>query len=284
MRAGRPRAVMNEIPFFKMSGSGNDFILIDNRRSVVPLEDPSDFAARICRRKMSVGADGLILLEASDRADFRWRFFNSDGSMAEMCGNGARCAARFAFLHGIAGAEMRFETLAGIIGARVQGDLVKIRMTDPCDLVLAGELDTGRERIVYSSINTGVPHVVVEVEDLEKVDVTSLGRRIRWHSRFSPAGTNVNFVAPLSDGGWAVRTYERGVEDETLACGTGIAAAALVLAAATSLTSPIRLKARSGTWLKVYFTRKADNFKGLFLEGDARIIYRGQLDPSAWEY
>ena len=284
MRAGRPRTGMNEIRFFKMSGSGNDFILIDNRRSVVPLEDPSDFAARICRRKMSVGADGLILLEASDRADFSWQFFNSDGSMAEMCGNGARCAARFAFLHGIAGAQMRFETLAGIIGAQVQGDQVKIRMTDPCDLMLAGDLDTGRERIVYSSINTGVPHVVIEVEDLEKVDVTSLGRRIRRHSRFSPAGTNVNFMAPLPGGGWAVRTYERGVEDETLACGTGIAAAALVLAAATSQTSPIRLKARSGTWLKVYFTREADNFKGLYLEGDARIIYRGQLDPSAWEY
>ena len=275
---------MNEIPFYKMSGSGNDFILIDNREAVVQFEDLADFAARICRRKMSVGADGLILLEASDCADFRWRFFNSDGSTAEMCGNGARCAARFAFLHGIAREEMRFETLAGIIGAQVLGDQVKIRMTDPCDLVLAGELDNGRERIVYSSINTGVPHVVIEVEDIEKVDVTLLGRRIRRHSRFSPAGTNVNFMAPLPDGGWAVRTYERGVEDETLACGTGIAAAALVLAAATSMSSPIRLQTRSGTWLKVYFIREADNFKELFLEGDARIVCRGRLGPSAWEY
>jgi diaminopimelate epimerase len=274
---------MNDIPFYKMSGSGNDFILIDNRRSVVTFDDPSHFAAQVCRRKMSVGADGLILLEASNCADFRWRFFNSDGSTAEMCGNGARCAARFAFLHGMAGEKMRFETLAGIIGAQIQGDQVKIRMTDPCDLVLADELDTGGERIAYSSINTGVPHVVIEVDDLENVDVASLGRRIRRHARFSPAGTNVNFMAPLP-GGWAVRTYERGVEDETLACGTGIAAAALVLAAATSLTSPIRLKARSGTWLRVYFSREADKFKELFLEGDARIVYRGQLGPSAWEY
>jgi diaminopimelate epimerase len=284
MPAAGQGMAMNEIPFYKMSGSGNDFILIDNRRSVVPSEDPSHFAARICRRKMSVGADGLILLEASDCADFRWRFFNSDGSTAEMCGNGARCAARFAFLQEIAGEKMRFETLAGIIGAHVQDDQVKIRMTDPCDLVLDGEMDTGEERIVYKSINTGVPHVVIDVDDLEKVNVTSLGRRIRRHPRFAPAGTNVNFVALLPGGGWAVRTYERGVEDETLACGTGIAAAALVLAAARSLASPVRLKARSGTWLKVYFDREAGNFKELYLEGDARIIYRGHMNPSAWEY
>jgi diaminopimelate epimerase len=275
---------VSEIPFYKMSGSGNDFILIDNRRSVVPSEDLPAFTAQVCRRKMSVGADGLILLETSDRADFRWRFYNSDGSTAEMCGNGARCAARFAFIHGIAGEKMRFETLAGIIGAQVQGDQVRIRMTDPCDLVLADQLDTGQERIAYNSINTGVPHVVIEVEDLEKVAVTSLGQRIRRHPRFAPAGTNVNFIAPLTDAAWAVRTYERGVEDETLACGTGIAAAALVLAAAKSLTSPIRLRVRSGTWLKVYFSREDGNFKELYLEGDARIIYQGRMDPSAWEY
>jgi diaminopimelate epimerase len=275
---------MNEIAFYKMSGSGNDFILIDNRRPVIPTEDLSRFAAQVCRRRMSVGADGLILLEVSDSADFRWRFYNSDGSTAEMCGNGARCAARFAVLHGIAGEKMRFETLAGTIGAHVKGDQVKIRMTDPCDLVMACELDIGREHIAYSSVNTGVPHVVIAVDDLENVDVTSLGRRIRRHPCFAPAGTNVNFVARLPDAGWAVRTYERGVEDETLACGTGIAAAALVLAAAKSLASPVRLKSRSGTWLKVYFDRTAEGFKELFLEGDARIVYHGRMDPSAWEY
>jgi diaminopimelate epimerase len=275
---------MNEIAFYKMSGSGNDFILIDNRLPVIPTEDLSRFAAQVCRRRMSVGADGLILLETSDSADFRWRFFNSDGSTAEMCGNGARCAARFAFLLGIAGEKMRFETLAGTIGAHVQGDQVRIRMTDPCDLVLDGGLDTGQERIAYCSINTGVPHVVIEVDDLEKVDVMALGRRIRRHPCFAPAGTNVNFVARLPGAGWAVRTYERGVEDETLACGTGIAAAALILAAVKSLVPPVRLKSRSGTWLKVYFSREAEGFKDLFLEGDARIVYQGRMGPSAWEY
>jgi diaminopimelate epimerase len=129
-----------------------------------------------------------------------------------------------------------------------------------------------------------VPHVVIEVDDLDQVAVTSLGRRIRRHPHFAPAGTNVNFLAPLPGDGWAVRTYERGVEDETLACGTGIAAAALVLAAAKALTSPIRLRARSGTWLKVYFTREAESFKKLYLEGDARIVCQGTMNPSAWEY
>ena len=275
---------MNEIPFYKMSGSGNDFIIIDNRLSPVPWEDLSGFAARVCRRRMSVGADGLILLEDSDCADFKWHFFNSDGSAAEMCGNGARCAARFALLNGMAGKQMRFETLAGIIGAQVNGESVKVRMTDPGDLVMADQLDTGRECVTFSSVNTGVPHAVIEVDDLEAVEVVSLGRRIRRHPHFAPAGTNVNFIAPLPHGAWAVRTYERGVEDETLACGTGIVAAALVVAASKSLSSPIQLKSRSGTWLKVHFSRDAGRFKELYLEGDARIIYRGQMNPSAWEY
>jgi diaminopimelate epimerase len=274
----------NEIPFFKMSGSGNDFIIIDNRRATVPCENLSDFATRVCLRRMSVGADGLILLEKSDSTDFKWQFFNSDGSVAEMCGNGARCAARFAFLNGIAGKEMRFETLAGIIGAQVDGETVKVRMTDPGELVMSADLDLGHERLIFSSVNTGVPHVVVQVDDLEKVEVVSLGRRIRRHPQFSPAGTNVNFIAPLPHGAWAVRTYERGVEDETLACGTGIVAAALVVATAKSQTSPIVLRSRSGTWLKVHFRRDATEFRELFLEGDARIVYKGYMSPSAWQY
>jgi diaminopimelate epimerase len=274
----------SEIPFFKMSGSGNDFIIIDNRHATVPCENLSEFAAQVCRRRMSVGADGLILLEESDCTDFRWNFFNSDGSAAEMCGNGARCAARFAFLNGIAGKEMRFETLAGIIGAQVDGETVKVRMTDPGNLVMSADLELGHERLTFSSVNTGVPHVVIEVDDLEKAEVVSLGRRIRRHPHFAPAGTNVNFIAPLPHEAWAVRTYERGVEDETLACGTGIVAAALVVAAAKSQASPIILKSRSGTWLKVHFRRDAEGFRELFLEGDARIVYKGHMSPSAWKY
>jgi diaminopimelate epimerase len=275
---------MDKIPFYKMSGSGNDFIIIDNRRSVVPPDDFSGFAAQVCRRKMSAGADGLILVENSECADFKWRFFNSDGSTAEMCGNGARCVARFAFLSGIARDQMQFETLAGIIRAQVMGGQVKVQMTDPLDFVMAAELETGHETVAYSGVNTGVPHVVIEVDDIEKLDVVGVGRRIRRHAHFAPAGTNVNFMAPLSDASWAVRTYERGVEDETLACGTGITAAALVLARKKSLPAPIVLKTRSGSLLKVHFAIQADGFKDVFLEGDARIIYQGQLNPEAWEY
>jgi len=275
---------MDKISFYKMSGSGNDFIIIDNRQSVVPSENPSRFAAQVCRRKMSVGADGLILVEKSESADFKWRFFNADGSMAEMCGNGARCVARFALLNGFAREQMQFETLAGIIRAQVIGERAKVQMTDPLDLVLACELETDYETVPYSRVNTGVPHVVIEVADIDNVDVVNVGRRIRRHTQFAPAGTNVNFMGPLSDGSWAVRTYERGVEDETLACGTGITAAALILARKKSLPAPILLKTRSGSLLKVHFAIQADGFKDVFLEGDARIIYVGQLDPAAWDY
>jgi diaminopimelate epimerase len=275
---------MDKIPFYKMSGSGNDFIIIDNRQSVVPSADLSRFAVQVCRRKMSVGADGLILVENSESVDFKWRFFNADGSPAEMCGNGARCVARFALLNGIAREQMQFETVAGIIRAQVMDEQAKVQMTDPLSFVLACQLETGHETVVYSSVNTGVPHVVIEVDDIDSADVVGVGRRIRRHPRFSPAGTNVNFIGTLSDGSWAVRTYERGVEDETLACGTGITAAALVLARKKSLPTPILLKTRSGSLLKVHFAIQADGFKDVFLEGDARIIYEGWLNVAAWEY
>ena len=275
---------MEKIAFWKMSGSGNDFIIIDNRHSVVTIEDLTGFAAQVCRRKMSVGADGLILVESSANRDFKWRFFNSDGSVAEMCGNGARCVARFAHLNGIAGKQMCFETLAGVISASVNGEQVRIQMTDPDDPVIDAKLDTGREVIDYSFVNTGVPHVVIDIGDIEAADVVAVGRRVRWHDHFAPAGTNVNFLAPLDAGVWAVRTYERGVEDETLACGTGITAAALVLARKKSLTSPIVIKSRSGALLKVYFAADEEGFKAVQLEGDARIIYQGHLNPQAWQY
>ena len=277
--------LINAIPFVKMSGSGNDFIIIDNRQPVAPADDLPGWVRRVCRRKMSAGADGLILVEDSNSADFKWRFFNSDGSVAEMCGNGARCVARFAFINGIAPERMRFETLAGTISAQVMGEQVKIRMTDPGEMVPASELKTDDGgAVIYSSVNTGVPHAVIEVADIEAVDVVGAGRLVRHHSQFAPAGTNVNFMAPLAPGRWTVRTYERGVEDETLACGTGIAACALVLARTKALTSPVELQTRSGSILKVHFTSNDRGFTDVFLEGDARIIYEGHLNPEAWRY
>ncbi|MBT8340361.1 MAG: diaminopimelate epimerase [Desulfatitalea sp.] len=275
---------MNEIPFYKMSGSGNDFILIDNRQGIIGMDDPPAFVAKVCRRAMSVGADGLILIEASAQADFRWRFFNSDGSLPEMCGNGARCAARFAFLNGIAGADLAFETLAGLIEAHVEDDQVRIKMSDPSDLVLDDAIVMADYPLPISHVNTGVPHVVMQVKDLAAANVTAIGHDIRFHPKFQPEGTNVNFIAPTDDGPWAIRTYERGVEGETLACGTGAVAAALVLALRYDLASPVILKTRSGSLLKSYFRRQGERFDQVCLEGDARVVYQGLLTPEAWAY
>ena len=274
---------MNPIPFFKMSGSGNDFIIIDNRTPMVPEESLHALIVGACRRKLSVGADGLILVEPSSSVDFKWRFFNADGSVAEMCGNGARCAARFAYIHGIADRQMAFQTLAGIIHADVGEKTVKIRMTDPVDLKTDFGLDLDGSGVHVGRVNTGVPHVVMMVDDVEKVDVVAMGRRIRYHQNFAPAGTNANFVSIDSDGQIWIRTYERGVEDETLACGTGNVAAALILAHDRGLTSPVTLCTRSGSMLTVHFSRQeGDRFQDIFLEGDARVIYRGELWEDAW--
>ena len=282
MRGGALRWLMDPIAFTKMSGSGNDFILIDNRARVVDEEALPRFITGICRRRISVGADGVILIDPSATADFRWRFFNADGSPAEMCGNGARCAARFAFICGIAGAAMRFETEAGVIHARVNGPRVSVKMTDPHSLRQAVHLDLASGVLQVSSINTGVPHVVVMASDLENVDVRGLGREIRFHPDFAPAGTNANFIGVDSDGGIAIRTYERGVEDETLACGTGSVAGALVAAATLNLTSPIRVRTRSGETLTVHFRRDGGRFHDIYQEGGARLIYVGHLCEEAW--
>ncbi len=276
---------MQSIPFYKMSGSGNDFIIIDQRTPLLlPALPPAHFVAKVCRRRMSVGADGLIFIERSETADFRWRFFNSDGSPAEMCGNGARCAARFAVLTGIAKERLAFETDVGLIQAHVDGDQVRIKMSDPHDLVLNDTVTVAGYPLPVSRVNTGVPHVVMEVKDLARANVKTVGREIRSHEQFAPDGTNVNFVALLGDALWGIRTYERGVEDETLACGTGNVAAALVLALRHNIASPITFKTLSGTCLKVFFQRDGERFDQIYLEGDARVIYVGQMGTEAWDY
>lgn len=272
------------IPFYKMSGSGNDFIIIDNRDGVVADELLPQFITKVCLRRMSVGADGLILIERSEAADFRWRFFNSDGSVAEMCGNGARCVARFAVLNGIAPVDLSFETAVGIIEAHVRDDLVKIKMSDPTDLVLDDGIVLANYPVPISRVNTGVPHVVMEVKDLPSANVKNIGREIRFHDQFAPEGTNVNFIAPLNEKMWAIRTYERGVEGETLACGTGNVAAALVLAERYQFSSPVTLKTLSGSNLTIYFKKEGDAYTEVYLEGDARVVYRAEMDPDAWQF
>lgn len=275
---------MTTIPFFKMCGSGNDFIIVDNRRQTLPEDAFPDLARRLCARRMSLGADGFVVVDHSRAADFKWHFFNSDGSRAGMCGNAARCVARFALLNGIAGHEMSFETDAGRIAAGVSGDRVKIRMTDPRGMSSGMRIETSRGPITLSCIDTGVPHLVVEVADVGRADVLGLGRELRYHPAFAPAGANVNFAAVGGDGRIFNRTYERGVEGETLACGTGSVAAALLMSGRAAMASPITVVPRSGEPLAVYYEQTGDCFHHVFLEGNARIICTGELWEDAWTW
>ncbi len=268
---------MNRLPIWKMQGSGNDFILIDHRRPVIPDNDRVALVQKLCAPKFGVGADGLILIEPSPRVDFRWRFYNADGSEAEMCGNGGRCAARFAFLQGIAPQDLAFETLAGIIHAEVRGRRVKLELSPPHSLQLHMQIPVGEELWQGHFINTGVPHVVIPVEQLATVPVAEIGRAIRFHPLFQPAGTNVNFISRLGPQEIAIRTYERGVEAETLACGTGSVAAALISALLQDLPAPVTVRPRSGEMLQVYFQRQQDDFGSVFLEGEAAVVFQGEV-------
>ena len=270
------------VDFYKMSGSGNDFILVDNRDNIIEAELAAELARKLCRRKVSVGADGLILIENDDEVDFRWNFFNADGSKAEMCGNGGRCVARLANMLGICGSSLSFRTLAGIVRAEVSGSRVKLQMTEPHDLRLDMELDLNGQRFNTHFVNTGVPHTVFILEGpetLEKQEVVGQGRKVRFHSQFAPAGTNVNFVAVIDEQALALRTYERGVEDETLACGTGATAVALIGAAKGMVRPPVAVHTKSGETLTIYFDPKEILPQEVYMEGETTVIYQGRL----WE-
>ena len=272
-----------KIPFMKMSGSGNDFIFIDHRAPLVAEDRMKEFARKICRRRTSVGADGLIFIERSEKADFKWRFFNADGSEAEMCGNGGRCASRFAFLKGISGPRLTFETLAGILSAEVDGKRVKLEMTKPFGLRLDEPLLLEGKEEVVSILNTGVPHAVLFRDDLEDLDIVRMGRAMRYHSHFAPAGTNADFVRVEDRSRLTVRTYERGVEDETLACGTGTVASALIAAFKGFVTSPVAVKTRGEEVLTVHFEIEGKEVTKVFFEGDVHIIYEAEMWEEAYE-
>ena len=264
-----------------MTGSGNDFILVDNRSGIIDAGRCRDLVRMSCRHKLSVGADGLILIENDPEVDFSWRFFNADGSEAEMCGNGARCAARFAHLSGIVNkSSMAFRTLAGVIEAEIIGDQVRIQTTPPRDLKLNLTVQSDGRSFLVHFINTGVPHVVVllnSVADLEITEVFRWGRALRYHDSFQPAGTNVNFVAVQDERHLMVRTYERGVEDETLACGTGAIASALIAAAHQRVNAPAQVQTHSRETLTIHFRRHGLEFTDVRLEGTAKVVYEGHL-------
>jgi diaminopimelate epimerase len=272
---------MEAVEFWKMHGSGNDFILVDNRNGQVQDKEIVGFVQRSCRRRESVGADGVIFVTPSTKYDFGWRYFNADGGEVEMCGNGGRCVSRFAFLKGIAGPKLTFETTAGPVSAEVSGRMVKLQMPRPTDLSLDMELEfqTGWTRADF--VNTGVPHVVIGVTDLVNHPVIEQGRHIRYHKRFRPEGTNADFMQVRDTDEIEIRTYERGVEDETLACGTGAIASALVASARGEVKSPVRVNTKGGEALVIHFEKSGDSFEKVWLEGSTSIICQARLHEEA---
>ena len=263
--------------FTKMNGAGNDFILIDNRAGDVHLDRSQ--IAHLCDRHRGIGADGILLLEkATNHADFRMRYFNADGGEAEMCGNGARCFARFANQVAEAQTKISFETPAGVISAELVGDLVTLQMTKPNDLRLDIELPVANEIKTVHFINSGVPHVVIPIPRIDDVDVRREGSAIRHHKMFSPKGANVNFIEKRGPNSIAIRTYERGVEDETLACGTGIVASALIFAANENTNGPITVIARGGDELRVGFEKIGNQFRNVTLTGPAEFVFEGTVE------
>jgi diaminopimelate epimerase len=271
------------LAFSKMAGGGNDFVVIDNR--VAKIGDGSDLARRICTRALSVGADGLILVDMSARATFRMRYYNSDGSLGAFCGNGTRCAARFAFLNVIAGRKMTIETDAGIVGAEIgEGGQVTIALPPPYSFRPQRPLPIGERLVRGSSILVGVPHYVVFLhDDLWQQDITPLGRAIRRHPDLEPDGANVNFVVVRNEHAIEVRTYERGVEAETLSCGSGVVASSVTSALFGKVQSPVTVLTRSGVSYEVTFEIRNGYADEVKLRGDARLIYRATITPETLE-
>jgi diaminopimelate epimerase len=266
-----------KVEFAKLVAAGNDFILMDNRvLRITSAARLKDLAARMCDRKYGIGADGLLVLESSAAGGFKMRIFNPDGTEAGMCGNGARCFAYY-LSGGKKDFSLSFETKSGTVKARVNGFFVRINITGPKGLRLGIPLKLSGRSIRVNFIDTGVPHAVIFVEGLQRIDVSGLGRRIRYHSRFAPEGANVDFVEVIKPDAIKIRTYERGVEGETLACGTGSIAAALVTAASEpEKVDTVKVSTAGGEILKVHFARTGHGFKDVWLEGEARLVYRGE--------
>ncbi len=263
------------LDFTKMNGAGNDFVILDNRTGALALDRTT--IARLCDRHRGIGADGLLVVEpAQNGADFRMRYYNADGGEAEMCGNGARCFARFAARLKPESEAVSFETMAGVITARLLGDAVQLAMSAPRDLALHIEIEAADAPLVAHFVNTGVPHAVIVTDRLDEVDVARVGAAVRHHRRFAPAGTNANFIQPLESGRVAIRTYERGVEGETLACGTGVVASALVHHELTGAVPPIGVLVRGGDVLKVSFEKTSEGYRNVTLTGPADFVFDGR--------
>ena len=273
-----------KVQFQKMNGAGNDFIMVDNRSGGIQV-GPTEIKA-LCERRRGIGADGMILLESAAGVDFVMRYYNADGSEAEMCGNGARCAALFAASLGAGQTDngvthLHFLTQPGVMDARVEASRVAISMTDATDFEKSISLSVANGEEIVHFINSGVPHAVVvepNAPSLSPKQVIERGRSIRMHGRFEPGGANANFAAVMEDGVVALRTYERGVEDETLACGTGAVATAVVFAHLGKAESPVSLLTAGGETLTVSFEKITGGARNVVLEGPAAVNFVGTVD------
>jgi diaminopimelate epimerase len=264
------------LEFTKMNGAGNDFVMVDNRDGSLSLS--RDQIAHLCDRHRGIGADGLIAVEGTPDLH-RMRYYNADGGEAEMCGNGARCFSRFtARLLGLTSGTLSFLTEAGMLAAELlPNERVRLRMSEPHSLQLAHSLQVLDQDLEVHSLNTGVPHAVTFVQNLEETPVFELGRALRHHQRFAPAGTNANFALVLSSDMLAIRTYERGVEDETLACGTGVVATALIHHHLTKAPSPVLVQVRGGDTLEVGFIIENGHLTAVSLAGPADFVFTGSI-------
>jgi diaminopimelate epimerase len=267
------------LEFWKATGAGNDFVMVESLDGQIPEVERPRMARVFCPRGLSVGADGLIVIDPSEKHHFFMRYYNRDGSEAETCGNGARCAARFAYVRGIAPAEMQFETHAGVYHATVTPETVLLDMPDIHAPTLDIKVDAKEFSGTVHRVDVGVPHVVVFVNDVEEVDAERVGRAVRHAEQFKPAGVNVNFVQVVDGRTLVVRTYERGVEAETLACGTGSISCAVVAGLKGFVKAPVRIHTRGGPTLTVHYRlRDGGSIGGLKLEGEARIVFRGEIE------
>ena len=254
-----------EQTFYKYQGTGNDFILIDDRANVFPLKDVS-LVARLCDRRFGIGADGLILIQNAATSDFKMVYFNADGNESSLCGNGARCTIAFANFLNCIDDKTTFEAVDGLHSAHIDGDIISLQMHDVSKIKAFEN---------HTFLDTGSPHHVEMVEELKTFDVYGNGKRIREGSPYYMTGTNVNFVEQLAKDQFAIRTYERGVEDETLSCGTGATAVALAMYENKKTTATkIKINVQGGV-LEIQFEVTDKGYSQIFLSGPAEQVYSG---------
>lgn len=255
-----------QLQFYKYQGTGNDFVIVDNRELVFPKEN-NQLIATLCDRKFGIGADGLIALENDKTSDFKMVYYNADGNESTMCGNGGRCMVAFAKLLGIIENKTKFNAIDGIHYAEIQGNIVTLGMNN---------VDTISERRNYYFLNTGSPHHVQLVDEVSKIDVQKEGARLRY-GIYGERGSNINFVQQTADNAFRVRTYERGVEDETLSCGTGVTAVALAMNFSKRTDADTVIIATEGGELEVGFEKDNSTYNNVTLKGPAELVFKGVI-------